>query len=294
MTAPSNLRIASDLLSASVAVLGAEVQDLSDAQGRLLQWTGDPAVWNGRAPILFPIVGALVDGRYRHRGRTYELQRHGFARRSTFTVVEHTSDRAHLRLVADDASRAVYPFAFRLDVEHAIAGATYTLAATVTNDGDEPMPASLGFHPAFAWPLPYGRPRGAHAVTFAHAEPEPIRRLDAAGLLLPRGEPSPVVGRVLRLADADFDADAIIFDDIVSREVSYGADDGPRLVVRFDGMPMLGIWSKPGAAPFVCIEPWHGIADPEGFDGEFADKPGSVVLAPGASRRFAMTVERVD
>jgi galactose mutarotase-like enzyme len=251
-------------------------------------------VWNGRAPILFPIVGALANGRYRHRGRVFEMQRHGFARRSTFDVVEHAGDRTHLRLVASDATRPLYPFAFRLDVVHAIVGATYELAATVTNDGDESMPASLGFHPALAWPLPYGRTRAAHRIAFDRDEPEPIRRLDHDGLVRAATEPSPVVDRVLRLEEADFDDDAIIFDRLASRAVVYGAADGPRLVVRFDGMPMLGVWSKPGTAPFVCIEPWHGIADPAGFEGDLADKPGIVVLAPGASRRFAMTMELVE
>ncbi|TIP33844.1 MAG: aldose 1-epimerase family protein, partial [Mesorhizobium sp.] len=43
-------------------------------------------------------------------------------------------------------------------------------------------------------------------------------------------------------------------------------------------------WSKPGGAPFLCIEPWHGIASPADFDGEFADKPGVMLIEPGARR----------
>ena len=71
--------------------------------------------------------------------------------------------------------------------------------------------------------------------------------------------------------------------------MTYGAADGPRLCIAFPDTPMLGIWSKPGAR-FVCIEPWHGIADPQGYAGEFRDRPGVFVVAPGEAKRMAMSV----
>ncbi len=286
----SNLRIASADLSAEIAPLGAELQDLRDGDGRSLQWDGDPAVWNGRAPILFPIVGMLAGEAYRHEGRTYAMPKHGFARRSLFDVVAHDERSALLRLRADDATRAMYPFDFRLDVSFALGDASLRIAATVANEGAGTMPASFGFHPAFRWPLPYGAPRTAHTIVFAHDEPAPIRRIDAQGLLTPVPRPTPVVGRTLALRDADFDDDALIFDGLRSRRVTYGGAIGPRLAIAFDDFPMLGVWTKPGGARFVCIEPWQGVADPVGFDGELRDKPGIVLVPAGASRTFAMTI----
>jgi len=53
--------------------------------------------------------------------------------------------------------------------------------------------------------------------------------------------------------------------------------------VSSDGFRQLGIWSKPGGAGFLCIEPWRGFASPSDFDGEFADKPGVMHIAPGAT-----------
>lgn len=289
------LSISSDRLSARIATLGAELQDLRDAEGRLLQWDGDPAVWAGRAPILFPIVGELAQGRCRIGHSTYAMPRHGFARRSTFEVLSHDDASARLRLVATAASRAMYPFDFRLDVAYAIDDATLSITATIANDGDVAMPASLGFHPAFAWPLPYGRARDEHVVTFERDEPAPIRALDAHGLVVPARRPTPVTGRTLALRDDLFDDDALVFDALASRRVTYGArrdDDaaGPRIAVGFDDFPTLGVWSKPGGARFVCIEPWQGHADPVGFDGDLADKPGMIVIAPGAARSFRLTI----
>jgi galactose mutarotase-like enzyme len=50
--------------------------------------------------------------------------------------------------------------------------------------------------------------------------------------------------------------------------------------MSWEGFRELGIWSKPGGAPFLCIEPWRGFASPADFDGEFADKPGLIHIPP--------------
>ncbi len=285
-----HLRIASAGLSAEIATLGAELQNLSDADGRRLQWDGDPSVWNGRAPLLFPVIGLLQDGVYRLDGRTYAMAKHGFARHSRFDVVSQDASSALLRLMPNDETRACYPFEFRLDVAFALHDAALTVTATIANDGDRAMPASFGFHPALRWPLPYGEPRADHTIVFEHDEPAPIRRIDSNGLLTPDPHPTPVVGNVLTLRDEYFDDDALIFDSLTSRRVSYGASHGPRIAVRFDDFPTLGVWTKPGGAHFICIEPWQGSADPEGYRGEIWDKPGIVVVDPGSERRFAMTI----
>jgi flagellar hook-associated protein 1 FlgK len=81
-----------------------------------------------------------------------------------------------------------------------------------------------------------------------------------------------------------FDDDAIILERLASRSVRLDADRGPSLDVSWIGFRELGIWSKPGGAPFLCIEPWRGFASPSDFDGEFADKPGVMQIAPGASQ----------
>lgn len=289
-----SLHIASNAWSADIATTGAELQNLSDADGRLLQWTGDPAVWAGRAPILFPVIGLLHDGRYRLDDRRYAMPKHGFARHARFDVLSHDVDAAVLRLAASDETRAAYPFEFTLDVAFTMRGARLDVVATVSNHDAAPMPASFGFHPAFAWPLPYGRPRTEHDIRFAHDEPGPIRRIDADGFLRLEPQPTPVVGDRLVLRDKLFDDDAVIFDRLTSRRVRYGVADGPRIEVAFDGFPTLGVWTKPGGAHFICIEPWQGFTDPVGFDGDIRDKPGIVSIPPGDRRVFTMTLRLLD
>jgi galactose mutarotase-like enzyme len=278
-------------LRARVDPMGAQLSELADGDGRPLLWSGDPAIWSGRAPILFPIVGALAGGRYRLGAEHYALSRHGFARTMPFETIESTPVSATFRLRSDDDTRRLYPFRFELQVHFEIAETTLSVLALVHNAGDETMPASFGYHPAFRWPLPYGQPREAHCVEFESEEPAPVRRLNADGLLTPARHPTPVSGRHLVLDDALFRDDAVIFDELASRSVIYGAAGAPCLRVRFPDTPYFGIWTKPRRAGFICLEPWHGIADPEGFSADFRQKPGVFNVAVGAAMPMKMSIE---
>ncbi|HEX3838315.1 MAG TPA: aldose 1-epimerase family protein [Steroidobacteraceae bacterium] len=290
MADPSGwITIRSTGLSATIDPLGAQLSGLRDADARQLQWQGDPAVWAGRAPLLFPIVGMLAGGQYRSGGRSFSLPRHGFARVRRFAVTDAGPASATFRLSADAQTLAVYPFQFELDVNFAVEGATLSVTSWIRNRGDHDMPASLGYHPAFAWPLPYGQERAAHFIEFEADEPAPIRALDGNGLLSPQRLPTPVENRRLTLRDELFAADALIFDRIVSRTVTYGSEVGPRIALSFPGVPYLGVWTKPGAN-FICIEPWHGLTDPQGFNGELQDKPGSLIIPPGQVVAIAMAL----
>lgn len=276
-------------LSATINPQGAQLSRLRDADDRDLQWQGDPAIWAGRAPLLFPIVGMLVGGQYRTRGHSYSLPRHGFARNSRFTVAQSGPASVTFRLSADAQTLAVYPFQFELDVNFAVEDATLSVTSWIRNRGSSDMPASLGYHPAFLWPLPYGEDRAAHFIEFETDEPAPIRCLDGNGLLTPQPLPTPVKNRRLTLRDELFAADALIFDQVASRTVTYGSDIGPRIALSFPGVPYLGVWTKPGAN-FICIEPWHGITDPQGFTGDLKDKPGSLIVPPGGTATVGMSI----
>jgi galactose mutarotase-like enzyme len=273
------IRIESPLLSAAINPLGAELSLLRDAEGRDLLHDGDPAFWASRAPLLFPIVGGLKDDSYRLDSASYNMLRHGVARRQSFAVVEQASDRVLFRLTDNEETRTAYPFAFRFDADYRIEGAALTMTLSATNMGEMDMPVSLGYHPAFVWPLPYGADRAAHRIRFDEAEPDRLALL-GDGLIVSEDRASPVEGRDLLLRDDLFEDDALIWRTLRSRGCLYGAESGPHLRIDWSDMPSLGIWTKPGA-PYVCIEPWAGIADCADFDGEIWDKPGMQRLAPG-------------
>jgi galactose mutarotase-like enzyme len=287
------LRLSSGELTAELDPLGAQLSTLRDRAGHDLIWNGDPSIWAGRAPLLFPIVGTLAGGSYRLGSTLFHLSRHGFARHSLFALTDVSAASATFTLKADDATLALYPFCFALEVHVALDGPTLAMTTWVRNLGDQLMPASFGYHPAFRWPLPFGQPRSSHYIEFERDEPSPMRRLDATGLLTPEHHPTPIQQRRLVLTDALFQNDAMIFDDLRSQAVTFGSDVGPRIRLSFPDTPLLGLWTKP-QANFICIEPWHGIADPQGYSGDFSAKPGVFILAPQASLAIKMAVTLVE
>ena len=286
--------IRSDGLTASVNPMGAELWSLKDAQGRELMTDADPRWWTGHAPLLFPFVGRSRGDAYRLDGRDYPVPQHGFARHMAFTQVEHLLESATFRLEADAGTRANYPFDFRLDMQFALGGTTLTMTATVTNRGDRDMPFSFGYHPAFAWPLPFSSSVDEHRIEFERSEPAPLRMVGSEpGLIARETAPSPVEGRVLSPTHAMFEGDALIWDNLQSRSLHWGAPGRPRLRIDFPDTPWLGLWQKPGAH-YLCVEPWAGMADVVGFDGDVWDKQGIMRLPPGDHRQFRMGVTLVD
>lgn len=280
--------LSNGVLTATIDSLGAELISLRDRRDREWMSDGDPAYWTGRAPLLFPVVGALNGGVYRLDGREYALPQHGFARRRQFALVEQAPDRARFRLEDDADTRTAYPFAFALDIAFTLTDATLAIEASVTNRGDRAMPASFGFHPAFAWPLPGGGAKEAHHIVFEREEPTPLNRIEG-GLIGAADRDTPVEGDTLWLRDDLFEQDALVWEAPVSRSLRYGSEGGPALEIAFPDMPTLALWTKPGAS-FLCIEPWQGHADPAGFTREIWDKPGIERLAPGERRTYAMRV----
>jgi galactose mutarotase-like enzyme len=292
MGAMDRVTIGNGLLAATIAAKGAELQSLIPAWGGEMIWSGDPAIWGWHAPNLFPIIGALTDDALIHQGRAYLMKQHGFLRHSVCEIVTAEPDRCLFRLTDSDSTRAQYPFAFDLTIGYRIDGDALECAFTLRNPAETPLYASIGAHPGFAWPLS-DAPRDRHIVAFGQPEPEPIRRL-AGRTLDPAPQPTPVDGRILRLDPALFDRDALIFDKLRSRSLIFGAPGAAGIALDFADFPQLGVWSKLGGAPFLCLEPWQGYASLQGFAGEFSEKPGVVALAPGEGRNWRYAVRPVE
>ncbi len=273
--------------NAVIGATGAELHALHLA-GHDLLWEAGP-LWPRHAPLLFPIVGQLNGDILRHRGRTFSMPRHGFARERDFTWIERSEAACTLELRDDAATRACYPFAFSLQVTWTLGATGLRMDLALHNPGSDPLPASLGLHPAFRWPLVPGLPKSAHRLVFEGDEPGPLRRLTREGLLDPALRTSPIQDRILPLHESLFTEDALIFDRPRSRALRLEAEGGPALDLRWEGFPHLGLWAKPDPGPaFLCLEPWEGHADPEGWAGEFSEKPGSFQLPPGATRCWAL------
>ena len=285
---PDLVRIESDQLAVEVSSLGAEMQSLKTRDGRSWLWHGDPAFWAGRSPILFPIVGKAPDNTVLVDGQPHKMPQHGIARRSEFRLAESDTNSCLHELISTEASKAAYPFDFRLTLRHAVEGLRLTLTTEVTNTGAKLLPFGLGFHPAFAWPLPGAEGR-EHFVALDNSGEPKLSRIDG-GLRKPGLLPSPFAKGRLVLEHGYFEEDAMIFPEGAGAGLTYSGEGGPSLHFSFDNLPNLALWTKPGA-PFLCIEPWHGTAPEIGTSAEIAARPYSVSLAPGAAATFGFTVE---
>jgi galactose mutarotase-like enzyme len=275
-------------ITATVLAKGAELCSLQGADGHEFLWQAGPA-WPRHSPVLFPIVGRLAEDGYSHGGQRYRLTQHGFARDRLFSWVARTDTACVLRLEDDPESHSHYPYPFRLELAYQLEAEWLTLRYTLSNPGEGVLPAAVGAHPAFNWPIEPGVAKEDHELRFARAETAPIHGV-AGGLLTAATHPSPVDDRVLRLRPELFAEDALVFTTLASRSVRFSGRGTPVIEMAWEGFEQLGVWSKPTGADFLCIEPWHGYASPEGFTGDLMEKPGMMLLPAGTRRELQWTV----
>lgn len=277
-------------LRATVDTLGGELVSLRDREGTEYIWQGDPACWSGRNPILFPFVGSLKENRVRFEGRTFEMPRHGFARRREFTIVEQGPDFAVLELRESPETLAQYPYPFLLQVRHQLTGEGFFTQFQVENPGGEPLPFCIGAHTAFRCPLRPGEAFEDYQLVFDEEEKAAARLLNPQGLLRRETE---TFATPIGLEHAIFDRlDTLIFEGLRSTGVSLlHRATGRGVHMDFGHFPMIAFWTMPHkSAPYICLEPWHGCAAYEDESGEFIRKPHCITLSAGERKLLRYTV----
>ena len=284
--------IENEQIRIQVSTKGAELQSLWHKQHALeYLWQGDAAYWAKRSPVLFPIVGTLRNNTYIHQDVTYNLPRHGFARDKAFALHEQTASSITLVLHSDADTLKVYPFAFSFFITYSIEGNTLNTCYKVINTGTDEMYFSVGAHPAFNVPLTNTTHFEDWYLQFNQQENSNRWPITADGLIATTSEPF-LQGDRLPLQPSLFYKDALVFKDLASTTITLASDISERrLVFSFEGFPYFGIWSTKDA-PFVCLEPWCGIADSEHADGDLTRKEGIHDLAAGSSwqRQWSIAV----
>lgn len=275
----------------TVQEAGAELTSFRDLATDLEYiWTADPAVWPRHAPVLFPIVGKLPEGKYRYKGKTYALPQHGFARDEKFDLVDQKPNALTFALTSSEKTLAGYPFSFRLEIAYTLTGNSLETAYQVRNTGPDEMYFSIGAHPGFNCPLLPGEHFEDYYLDFE--KPETVSRylLDEG---LQNGRKQPVLFGLQRLPLRYelFEQDAIVLKDLASQKISLRTPlHGHGLDFEFRDFPYFGIWTKEAGAPFICLEPWHGIASRVGDSGELQEKEGIIRLAAGESFACSYTI----
>lgn len=278
-------------LTVEVATLGAELQSIKDVEDKEYLWQGDARYWPRRSPILFPLVCSVNDNTYRVDGREYHLPRHGFARDKEFTVIRQGKDRVTLALHESEETLAVYPFRFNLAITYRLEGNRLHVVWHVENTDTRELHFQIGGHPAFNVPGMREGDELQGCITLDRKEPLTALKSYADGSHDMEDVSVEADYGVIEFSNHFFRNDSVkIHNSQVRRAVLLDEDDQPAVTVDFR-TPVVAFWSPfDKHAPFVCIEPWYGIGDPRGFDGEFRDKPLMNHLLPGSSFMSEYTI----
>jgi len=281
--------IENDDIRIAVREQGAELTSLFDKKNNIEHiWQADPQYWPWHAPILFPVVGRCLNDEILIDGRSYPMEKHGFARKSDFRLVDQESDLLHFTLSASEKTMEVYPYLFDLHIFYEIKGNYLIQTFEVENTGGETMYFQLGGHPAFAAPFLPGETYEYYYIEFEKDTVLDRENINDQGYF--DTSISNVIKGTNRLPlEKDmFHKDAIILKDFNSRKVSLRSNKNLHsLSVEFPAFNYLGLWAKVGA-PYVCIEPWLGCADTAGRPVAFRDKEG--VLSLAAEDKFQASI----
>lgn len=283
-----------DVLRVTINSLGAEMTSiLKKETGEELLWQADPAVWNRHAPILFPYCGRLKDGKFTHKGVTYQGGGHGFARDMEHALHAQNDGTLSLCLEANALTMEKYPFAFKLITTYRLEGMAVHHAVAVTNDGDDPMHFGVGYHPGINCPFDAAHTIADYSFVFDTPETPTVIETGAEnGLVTGKTSLHGKDETVIPITDHLFDGDSICFKGLQSKTLSVvEANSNRRVTFGIEGFPYVLIWSAKGPVQFVCVEPWFGLPDPENATGEWNEKPAAITLAPGGTWNTELVIQ---
>lgn len=270
-------------LKVTVLSKGAEIASIKSLKtGKEYMWDANPKIWGSHAPVLFPAIGSFKNDQCTINGSVYKIPKHGFIRyNKDLQLIEQDTDYLNFQLDYSDKTLEIYPYKFRFNIGFKLEDSKLIVSHRVENLDSKQIYFSLGAHPAFKCPINEGEVYEDYFLEFETEEIAATTLLGASGLISDQTRPILNNSKKLPLHNHMFDDDALIFKDLKSRKVSLKSKKSNQvLTVSYPDFNYLGIWAKP-KAPFLCIEPWLGIADHENSDGDFLKKDGLISLHSG-------------
>lgn len=247
--------IENDYLKIGVKDDGAELTSvISKETGIEYLWQGNPEVWYGQSPVLFPIIGRVLDDKYYLDGKEYTMPKHGLFRKRKAQFVEQSGNTLVFKESEDEETLKIYPFCFEVYVVFELIDKSLKVTHKIINNGDDTMYFSIGGHPGFNCKI------GDYLL---FEKNETLETVEIDTECLRTGKTIPVLNENNKIVITKdiFNNDALIFNGMKSKTITLASDDHNRRVIfDYSDCSYLGIWAKPGA-PYVCIEPWWGVND---------------------------------
>ncbi|MDD3265878.1 MAG: aldose 1-epimerase family protein [Burkholderiales bacterium] len=267
----SQIIISNEILEVTINLKGAEVRSVRNkSTSHEYMWHGDPSIWAGVSPTLFPVVGKTSNGEIRFDGKSYQQGNHGFARNSTFNISAESKNSVTLSIITNELGD-VYPFNLQFDVIYSLLGKALTTMYKVYNLDNKEAYFSVGAHPAFKCPFDDKHDITDYIIEFENHENNLIQHKITNEAFF-TGETSHNSLQHIELNNNSFIEDAIIYSNFNSQYILLKEKVSNKAIkVSLKGFPWLGLWSKVGAK-YICIEPWCGHSDSLNFDGNIDQK----------------------
>ncbi len=285
--------IENNQIKVAVSDTGAELMSIQlKKDGCEYLWQGNPEYWSGRAYNLFPICGRLTEGKYTYNGKTYEMNLHGFTRKTLLKVSAQSGDSISFNLKANENTLKMYPFDFDLTITYTLEGTSVKTLFTVKNNGGDVMPFAVGGHPGFNVPLGGEGVFEDYYLEFACEKP--AKAIVMSPTCYTTRETVPFAlekGKILRLKHNLFDNDAIVLQDMCKKITLKSVSSDKSVTLEYPDMNYLGLWHKPDSdAPYICIEPWYSVPAYDGEVDDLSSKRDMVRLESGRQYQNAFTI----
>lgn len=275
--------IENEFFKAGIKSFGAELTSLvSKKSGHEYMWQGNADIWAGQSPILFPIIGRLINDKYCLDGIEYTMPKHGLFRKREAAMVSQELSKITFIQKNDAETKKIYPYKFKVAVTFELIEKSIKVTHTVFNENDKVMYYSLGAHPAFNCNI-------GDTLAFESNEDLDTISIDEQSLRVADTIPVLRNNNLITITNDIFNNDALIFSGMKSKYITLISGD-KHIKFDYSDCPYLGIWAKPGA-PYVCIEPWWGVNDSHEVKHDFSEKDAIQSLAANDSKDFYWQAE---
>jgi galactose mutarotase-like enzyme len=285
------LIIDNDYLKIQIQEFGAELTSIFNKKDNIEHlWQADPMYWGWHAPVLFPVVGRCLNDTISIDGLNYLMEKHGFARKSTFIVVKKNEHQITLQLSSNENTLKLYPYKFQFDITYTLQDHELKISYSVKNIDDKDIFYSIGGHPAINAPFYTHEKYNDYYLEFPLDTSLKREFISIDGFFVGQHEEVLNGQHNLFLSDNLFENDALIFKKINSKKIYLKSINHKKyLSFSFDDFDYLGIWAKVGA-PYVCIEPWLGCADTVDNKVDFKSKEGIQKVKEGESKKVSYSI----
>ena len=269
--------LSNKIINISINEIGAEIRKLT-VNDKDRFWCGDGNIWGGVAPVLFPICSLLKNDEYTYNGKSYTLEKHGFARKMQFNLINKTNNMAEFSLKSNEETLKKYPWEFELIIRYEIIDNKLNVTYKVKNNSKNEMYFSIGSHEAYSCD---GNIEN-YDILFPFNEDFIHQDVDKNG----RTGITDVIAKntnQLSIYRKYFEKDALVFMNLKSKQATLkNRKTDEKTTVIFPDNDYLLIWTtnNNGGGDYICIEPWSGIPAHENSSSDITKKEGVIALTP--------------